>query len=132
MTKTNTYSRRAPSGAAIIHDLLHSVPQNDDTAGDLKRLMQILGYAVSMTPAGFPAFQRVAEYKGKPATIWVMTRNEHACPTSLMTPVFVGFYSMEPPVEMLSSKEYPHLLEYLREHHSSALGASQDTTGAGN
>ncbi|MFV0420915.1 hypothetical protein [Oleidesulfovibrio sp.] len=132
MAKTSTRGRKASPEAAAFRKLLRNASATGDSTSRVQRVMLALGYSVSMTPAGFPAFERKTEHKGIPVTVWVMTREDYSCPASLLDPVFVGFYSTEGPLEMVSNEEHPRLLDYLLKYHDKALGAEKDTTGTGN
>lgn len=132
MAKTSTVNETPTAEAAVFRKLLRNASAGGDSTSRVQRVMLALGYSVSMTPAGFPAFQRNMMHKGIPVTAWVMTRDTYSCPVSLMDPVFVGLYTTEGPLEMVSNEEYPRLLDYLLKHHGKALGANADTTGTGN
>ncbi len=107
---------------------LHKIAGAGGSQDHVQRLMLALGYAVALTPTGNPGFTRGVLYRGRPVNVWVAEITHSAWPSTLLEPVWVGYYTPEEPVEMIQCEEYDRLMDYLHTAHPEAFGLPQGRT----
>lgn len=105
---------------------LRKVSDSGQTQDRVQRIMLALGYAMALTPTGNPGFTRPTMYKGMTVNVWVADESLTAWPRTLLSPVWVGYYTLEEPVEMIQYQEYDRLMEYLQEFHPEAFQAPSE------
>lgn len=105
----------------LFRDKLRKVTDSGGAQDRVQRIMLALGYAMALTPTGNPGFSRVGEYKGVPVNVWVGDVGLTAWPRTLLSPVWVGYYSLEEPAEMVQYEEHERLMDYLRDRHPEAF-----------
>ncbi|WP_174411239.1 hypothetical protein [Desulfovibrio psychrotolerans] len=105
----------------LFRDKLRKVTDSGGAQDRVQRIMLALGYAMALTPTGNPGFTRITDYKGMPVNVWVGDAGLTAWPRTLLSPVWVGYYSLEEPAEMVQYEEHERLMDYLRDRHPEAF-----------
>jgi len=128
MADTTPTTAQKEALSLAFRDRLKKISNAGDTQDRTQKIMLALGYALQLTPTGNPGFTRTTTHKGKEVYVWVADAALTIWPSSLLSPIWVGYYSLDAANEMLDDCEYPRLMDYLLEFHPEAFSTSSSET----